>query len=81
EDELARSSEEERAATVQRALLPKRRPDLPGYSVAGACVPARDVGGDFFDWHATHDGLSITLADVMGKGVGAAIIAASVRAV
>jgi sigma-B regulation protein RsbU (phosphoserine phosphatase) len=65
---------------VQRRLLPQTVPDLPGYEVAGACVPSGDVSGDFFDWQQTPDGLVVTLADVMGKGVGAAMIAATVRA-
>jgi sigma-B regulation protein RsbU (phosphoserine phosphatase) len=65
---------------VQRRLLPQTIPDLPGYEVAGACVPSGDVSGDFFDWQQTTDGLVVTLADVMGKGVGAAMIAATVRA-
>lgn len=65
---------------VQRRLLPQTVPDLPGYEVAGACVPSGDVSGDFFDWQRTPDGLVVTLADVMGKGVGAAMIAATVRA-
>jgi sigma-B regulation protein RsbU (phosphoserine phosphatase) len=65
---------------VQRRLLPQTVPDLPGYDVAGSCVPSGAVSGDFFDWKATPDGLVVTLADVMGKGVGAAMIAATVRA-
>jgi sigma-B regulation protein RsbU (phosphoserine phosphatase) len=65
---------------VQRRLLPQTIPDLPGYEIAGACVPSGDVSGDFFDWQRTPDGLVVTLADVMGKGVGAAMIAATVRA-
>jgi sigma-B regulation protein RsbU (phosphoserine phosphatase) len=65
---------------VQRRLLPQTVPDLPGYEIAGACVPSGDVSGDFFDWQRTPDGLVVTLADVMGKGVGAAMIAATVRA-
>lgn len=65
---------------VQRRLLPRSAPDLPGYEVAGACVPSGAVSGDFFDWQRTPDGLVVTLADVMGKGVGAAMIAATVRA-
>ena len=65
---------------MQRRLLPQSVPDLPGYDVAGACVPSGAVSGDFFDWQRTPDGMVVTLADVMGKGVGAAMIAATVRA-
>jgi len=71
------------AATVQRSLQPADGSELPGvFHVAGACVPARSVGGDFFDWYVTPDGgAAITLGDVMGKGVGAGMIAAAVRTV
>ncbi|WP_210072579.1 MULTISPECIES: PP2C family protein-serine/threonine phosphatase [Microbacterium] len=71
------------AATVQRSLQPADGSELPGvFRVAGACVPARSVGGDFFDWYVTPDGgAAITLGDVMGKGVGAGMIAAAVRTV
>ncbi|MES2095000.1 MAG: SpoIIE family protein phosphatase [Actinomycetota bacterium] len=70
-----------RAAEVQRGLQPRPITGLDGYQLAGACIPARVVGGDFFDWYRLGDDLVITLADVMGKGVGAAIIAATVRSV
>ncbi|MCJ1711655.1 SpoIIE family protein phosphatase [Clavibacter michiganensis subsp. phaseoli] len=78
-----RLSEEEltRASVVQQALLPKTTVPLPGYQVAGACLPSKAVGGDFFDWYPVNEGLAFTLGDVMGKGVGAGIIAATARAV
>ncbi|TFD48149.1 GAF domain-containing protein, partial [Cryobacterium frigoriphilum] len=79
--ELTVTQELDRAAEVQRGLLPKRLVSLPGFDVAGGCAPARAVGGDFFDWYPVGEGAAFTLADVMGKGVGAAIIAATVRAV
>lgn len=71
------------AATVQRSLQPTDGSELPAaFRVAGACVPARSVGGDFFDWYGTPDGgAAFTLGDVMGKGVGAGMIAAAVRTV
>ena len=68
-----------RAATVQASLLPARAPDLPGFEVAARFVPAGSVGGDFYDWERVGGGLVITLADVMGKGPGAAILAATTR--
>jgi phosphoserine phosphatase RsbU/P len=71
----------DRAAAVQRSLLPRALCAMPGVSVAGSCLPAATVGGDFFDWYRTDNGLAITLGDVMGKGVGAGLIAAAVRAV
>lgn len=81
EKELLVREELERASQVQAGLLPRSMPDLPGYEVSGRCLPARAVGGDFYDWHAVDGGVALTLADVMGKGGGAAIIAATVRAV
>ncbi|OUE23498.1 PP2C family protein-serine/threonine phosphatase [Clavibacter michiganensis] len=78
-----RLSEEElaRASLVQQALLPQTTAPLAGYQVAGACLPSKAVGGDFFDWYPVKEGLAFTLGDVMGKGVGAGIIAATARAV
>ncbi|GEA87911.1 PP2C family protein-serine/threonine phosphatase [Cellulomonas cellasea] len=81
EKELIVEAELERAASVQAGLLPAAPPVLDGYDVAGACLPARAVGGDFYDWDVVPGGVTVTLADVMGKGMGAAIIAATVRAV
>jgi hypothetical protein len=81
QDEMTRETESERAAKVQRALLPTRNVAVPGFEVVGASAPARSVSGDFFDWREVEDGLIFSIADVMGKGVAAAIIAATVRAV
>jgi hypothetical protein len=81
EEELARETEAKRAKQIQSALQPTRTLDLPGYEVVGASTPARTVGGDFYDWYQVPDGIGFTLADVMGKGYGAAIIAATVRGV
>jgi serine phosphatase RsbU (regulator of sigma subunit) len=69
------------ASIVQQALLPKPRADTSHYDFAGMCLPAKSVGGDFFDWYEVPGGTAFTLGDVMGKGVGAGIIAATVRAV
>ena len=79
EAELARTDELDRAIEVQRNLLPRSVPDLPGYEVDGRCLPAAAVGGDFYDWYKARDGFQVVIADVMGKGVPAAIIASSVR--
>jgi len=81
QNELTRTAELEQAAEVQRRLLPRRSPEITGYEVAGACLPSRGVGGDFLDWYCTPDDqLTVTLGDVMGKGMAAAIIMATVRA-
>ena len=82
EHELANSTELELAAEAQRALLPGTSPQLIGHEVAGVCLPSRAVGGDFYDWEVLPDGdLALTVADVMGKGLAAALTTASVRAV
>jgi hypothetical protein len=82
QEELATSEERDRAAAVHRALLPEQVPELLGYEIAGDCIPARSVGGDFYDWYLTRDGqFVVTIADVMGKGIAAAMLMATVRAV
>ena len=68
-----------RAGEVQRALNPKESVPGLGFDVAGACLPTSTVGGDFYDWYSIEGGIAITLVDVMGKGVGAGMIAAAVR--
>jgi PAS domain S-box-containing protein len=69
------------AAEVQRKLLPRDPPGLPEFDIAAICLPARQVGGDFYDWQETVPG-TVTLAfgDVMGKGIAAAMLMATVRA-
>lgn len=80
EKELNLDSELDRAAQVQRALLPATPPRDHTWDIAGGCRPSRDVGGDFYDWHASDAATAIVLADVMGKGMPAAIVAATARA-
>lgn len=70
-----------RAAQVQMDLLPREVPALPGFDLAGLCVSAQEVGGDFYDWQEPEPGvLTLAIADVMGKGMPAAILMATVRA-
>jgi PAS domain S-box-containing protein len=69
------------AAEIQAKLLPRGYPRIPGFAVAARCIPAKQVGGDFFDWQEVCHGVwSFTLGDVMGKGMAAAILMATVRA-
>lgn len=70
-----------RAAEIQAELLPRAFPELSGFELAARCVPARSVGGDFYDWQQTDGLLTLTVGDVMGKGIPAAILMATVRAV
>lgn len=67
-------------AQVQQALFPFHRLEGVQFPVSGACVPSRSLSGDFFDWNADSERLIITVGDVMGKGVGAAMLGATVRA-
>ncbi|MEM6455307.1 MAG: SpoIIE family protein phosphatase [Acidobacteriota bacterium] len=66
--------EMELASEIQRQILPAAMPDLPGYDVLGWNRPARQVGGDYFDVHAREGGCwSLTVGDVTGKGLPAAL--------
>ena len=71
----------QRAQEIQQALLPKQVPQIPGFDVAGLWQPARLVGGDYFDVLALGENkLGICIADVVGKGVSAALLMANVLA-
>ncbi len=68
------------AAGIQRSLLPQRLPGTPHASLAGFYRSAREVGGDYFDALPTGDGnLLLVVADVMGKGLPAALFALMFR--
>lgn len=68
------------AERIQRSLLPEALPKTPGYSLAGFSQNANQVGGDFFDAITLADGsMLLVMADVMGKGVPAAMFAAILR--
>jgi len=74
-------SELSRAACIQADLLPTKVPTLAGFELAARCIPAREVGGDFYDWQlATPNLLNLTMGDVMGKGMPAALLMTTVRA-
>lgn len=69
------------ARVVQARLLPAAAPDVPGYDIAGVCVPAFDVGGDYYDFiDLPGDRLGLAIADVSGEGVPAAMIMSAFRA-
>ena len=68
------------ARLIQQTLLPKSLPGLPGYEVAAYYQPARQVGGDFYDFLRLPDGqLGLIVGDVSGKGVPAALVMAITR--
>jgi serine phosphatase RsbU (regulator of sigma subunit) len=65
------------AAAIQTALLPPAAAAPPGWELECGFLPARDVGGDLYDVITEADGrLVLVLADVSGKGVAAALLAA-----
>jgi phosphoserine phosphatase RsbU/P len=87
ERELAVQEEMDLAGQVQQLMLPTSAPDIAGVEIAGRVQPAREAGGDYFDWFVVDDPdgggkrLQVVLGDVMGKGLAASLIASEVRAV
>ncbi len=70
------------AHALQGAILPKTLPENPTYSGHALMTPAREMGGDFYDFFTLDDGrLSVVMADVSGKGVPAAFFMAIARTV
>jgi serine phosphatase RsbU (regulator of sigma subunit)/anti-sigma regulatory factor (Ser/Thr protein kinase) len=68
------------ARNIQRSLLPSTLPQVAGLSLAAFCRSAREVGGDFYDAiKVGDDALLLVIADVMGKGIPAAMFAAILR--
>lgn len=69
------------AREVQKAFLPRTAPPLPAYQVVSYYLPAKHVGGDYYDYIAMPDGrMAIIVADVVGHGVAAAMMMAKVSA-
>lgn len=67
---------------IQQALLPSMLPELPSFGLSGGWQSAREIGGDFYDAVAlSDDSLLLMMADVMGKGVPAALFATHVRGI
>lgn len=76
----ALSREMQIAQRIQLGFLPLALPQLPGWPLVASCVPAKQVGGDFFDAMVLPGGaLAFTVADVCDKGVGAALYMALIR--
>ena len=69
------------AREIQQRLLPENPPEVPGFELYGSNIPSRQVSGDYFDFRARPDGkIYATIADVCGKGVGPALLMASLQA-
>jgi serine phosphatase RsbU (regulator of sigma subunit)/catechol 2,3-dioxygenase-like lactoylglutathione lyase family enzyme len=87
--ELAQKLEAERrterdleiARQVQRRLLPQRMPEARTLDYAGACLPARHVGGDYYDFlDLGRQRLGLVIGDIAGKGIAAALLMANLQA-
>lgn len=87
QDLLRQSAEKERleeelriARSIQMSLLPKDRVSVPGLSIAALCLPATEVGGDYYDFIPLDDDrLALLIADVSGKGTSAALYMAELK--
>ncbi len=69
------------AAEVQRRMMPAKMPKVPHLDISALYVPCFELGGDFYDFIPLGDhSVGITVADVVGKGLPASLLMASVRA-
>lgn len=82
QQQQAIQAEVDLAASVQRGLLPDAPPELPGIELAGRCVPAANVGGDYFDYLLdAHGRLVLLVADVAGHSISSALLMAMARSI
>jgi sigma-B regulation protein RsbU (phosphoserine phosphatase) len=89
EDLLLQSAEKKRleeelriAHEIQMSLLPQGPLKAPGLQVTALCVPAREVGGDYYDFLPLEDGrVGVLIADVAGKGTSAALYMAELKGI
>jgi serine phosphatase RsbU (regulator of sigma subunit) len=83
--EKGRMEEELRIAhDIQAGMLPDKAPEIEGFKIVARSIPAREVGGDFYDFieiggNGTQSGLGIVIGDVSGKGVSAALMMSASR--
>ena len=69
------------AREIQRGLLPKAMPEIPGFDIAGFSQPADETGGDIYDFLPLDEQrLGIMVADATGHGIGPALVVAETRA-
>ncbi|MEL0010075.1 MAG: GAF domain-containing SpoIIE family protein phosphatase [Bacteroidota bacterium] len=76
------NKELEVATQIQAGFFPQSIPEIAGYEVAGCSIPAKDVGGDYYDIiiQREHQQCGFVVADVTGKGVPASLLMATMRA-
>ena len=80
-DKIIAKDEISIAREVQDSMIPKYAPKYEGYDIDCYCETANDVGGDFIDFVTREDKLLITVGDISGKGMGAALHMVHVRAI
>jgi serine phosphatase RsbU (regulator of sigma subunit)/predicted enzyme related to lactoylglutathione lyase len=81
EAERRAAQELEIAKQVQARLFPQMLPELKTLEYAGACIQARAVGGDYYDFlDLGHGTLGLVIADTSGKGIAAALLMANLQA-
>jgi len=81
EEERRAAQELEIAKQVQSRLFPQSFPSLESLEFAGLCLPARHVGGDYYDFlHFGQDRLGLVIGDISGKGIAAALLMANLQA-
>jgi sigma-B regulation protein RsbU (phosphoserine phosphatase) len=69
------------ARSIQQSLLPKGNPKIPGIELVGLSMPAKEVGGDYYDFIPIDDAhWGIAIADVSGKGTPAALLMSNLQA-
>jgi sigma-B regulation protein RsbU (phosphoserine phosphatase) len=69
------------AREIQQSLLPKSDPEIQGMEITGLSLPAKQVGGDYYDFiQIDEDHLGLAIADVSGKGTPAALLMANLQA-
>ncbi len=76
------NKELEVATEIQARFFPQQAPNLEGYEIAGCSIPAKDVGGDYYDFIPNPEPgqHGFVVADVTGKGVPASLLMATMRA-
>jgi len=68
------------AKGVQKAIIPREFPRLPGFDLFGMAIPTDELGGDYFDWfQVDEDHLGLLIADVSGHGVPSSLITTMVK--
>ncbi|MCZ8344631.1 MAG: SpoIIE family protein phosphatase [Leptospira sp.] len=71
------------AKEIQTTLLPRKLPEIKGFSCGGFMLPARGIGGDYYDFilSPNRSELFVCIGDVSGKGVAAGLVMATVRTI